>query len=951
MNTIKIFLASSAELKDDRKEFEEFIGRENKLLQQKGTFLHLDIWEDFIDAVSATRLQDEYNKKIQAADIFVMLFFTKVGMYTSEEFDNALEQFKKAEKPLIYTYFKNADIKFGSLNRKEANSVWDFQEKLKALGHFQTAYENDSELKLHFKEQLDELFASNLLGISLDSQEVIPAWQIPKCLSAGQPSVPPGFVGREIELADVKKKLETYGLLMINSEGGMGKTTLAAKYLNDRQQYYKHYAWLFCDKGIIEQMKTLAASLHIDLGQNKSEDEQLLVIKTAMQNLPRTCLLILDNANEPKHIAAFQQLFDGLQWHILLTSRCQQVLPKENEYTLNHLNEEHARQFFKTYHDEKTPDFESLLGKFLAGIGYNTLMIELFSKNLHELSAIGETLANTLEQFSQKGLFLGERSFEIKTAYTGNIHREAATTDQILEVLYDLTKLEEAEKRILINLALLPAENHLLSLLTEVLIPDNKIGFAKQLKALAQKGWLGTDTKSYRISPVVQQIVLAKNTGSIEEIASNLVMNLNKKLVHDGVSLVNLGTYTQARPYADMAKFVTAFLHTDNFDTGLLFLYLSDYYKAIGSLKASLKNLSAATEIFKKIDQENYAVCIERLGHLYQQQGDFKTALRYFEQYNELGKTLSEANPQSQSLKNGLAISYEKLGTIYHQQGDLKKALKYFTQYNDSCKILFDAYPNSETQKNWLAISYLKLGDVYQQQGDLKTAIKYFELYHDLCKELVDTNPKSESHKSGLSISLERLGDIYLDQHDFKKALILFDEYKNLCNELYEANPQSEALKFGVAVSYERLGNIYQEQGDLKAALGLYQKETDLISEMFKENPHSEDIKYGLASSFERLGDTYQQQNDYDNALLFYERQKDVCRQMTEDNPYSVRVQEGLADSYANVGNAFIKLNKVNEARDNFEQAKKILLKLTKDVPEAVEYMKKLQRLKEKIKP
>ena len=64
MNTIKIFLASSAELSKDRKEFENFIGRENKRLQPQGIFLHLDIWEDFIDAISATRLQDNIHTKV-----------------------------------------------------------------------------------------------------------------------------------------------------------------------------------------------------------------------------------------------------------------------------------------------------------------------------------------------------------------------------------------------------------------------------------------------------------------------------------------------------------------------------------------------------------------------------------------------------------------------------------------------------------------------------------------------------------------------------------------------------------------------------------------------------------------------------------------------------------------------------------------------------------------------
>jgi hypothetical protein len=70
----KIFLASSSELKSDRKEFEIFINRKNKDLIKKGFFIELVIWEDFLDAMSRTRLQDEYNKAVKECDIFVMLF-------------------------------------------------------------------------------------------------------------------------------------------------------------------------------------------------------------------------------------------------------------------------------------------------------------------------------------------------------------------------------------------------------------------------------------------------------------------------------------------------------------------------------------------------------------------------------------------------------------------------------------------------------------------------------------------------------------------------------------------------------------------------------------------------------------------------------------------------------------------------------------------------------------
>ena len=50
-DTIKIFLASSSELADDRREFELFVGRKNKDWIAKGVFLHLVMWEDFFDEI------------------------------------------------------------------------------------------------------------------------------------------------------------------------------------------------------------------------------------------------------------------------------------------------------------------------------------------------------------------------------------------------------------------------------------------------------------------------------------------------------------------------------------------------------------------------------------------------------------------------------------------------------------------------------------------------------------------------------------------------------------------------------------------------------------------------------------------------------------------------------------------------------------------------------------
>lgn len=159
MKTIQIFLASSAELVEDRRAFEIFLNRRNKDLVKEKIFLELVIWEDFLDAMAKTRLQDEYNEALKKSDIFVMLFYTKVGKYTKEEFDTAYREFQQNGTPLIYTYFKNAP---SDTERQE--SLGEFKQHLNELGHFYVPYKNIEGLQLHFMEQLEKLHRKGFLN-------------------------------------------------------------------------------------------------------------------------------------------------------------------------------------------------------------------------------------------------------------------------------------------------------------------------------------------------------------------------------------------------------------------------------------------------------------------------------------------------------------------------------------------------------------------------------------------------------------------------------------------------------------------------------------------------------------------------------------------------------------------------------------------------------------------
>ena len=167
MQKIKIFLASSSELKADREQFEIFIYRECKNRFDDGVFLHLDIWEDFLDAMSATGLQSEYNKAIADCDIFVLLAWNKVGKYTAEEFEKAFGTFKENQKPFIFTYFKPSETR----DRDALKSLWEFEDKLSELKHYKTVYENIEGLREHFGNQLDKLAKDGFNKLSLAAGE------------------------------------------------------------------------------------------------------------------------------------------------------------------------------------------------------------------------------------------------------------------------------------------------------------------------------------------------------------------------------------------------------------------------------------------------------------------------------------------------------------------------------------------------------------------------------------------------------------------------------------------------------------------------------------------------------------------------------------------------------------------------------------------------------------
>ena len=146
IRTIKIFLASSEELADERIRFGDFIRTLDDTYEQRGFRIKLIKWEDLPKGNDGRPTQETYNEHVRQCDLFVSLFYTKAGQFTIEEYNVARQTQRECDKPIIYVFLRVLDK-----GEQEDKSLADFKQNvLGTVKHYWTNYENSDALQLKF---------------------------------------------------------------------------------------------------------------------------------------------------------------------------------------------------------------------------------------------------------------------------------------------------------------------------------------------------------------------------------------------------------------------------------------------------------------------------------------------------------------------------------------------------------------------------------------------------------------------------------------------------------------------------------------------------------------------------------------------------------------------------------------------------------------------------------
>ena len=95
MKKIKIFLASSEELKQERLELADLISHMNLTLEYEDVRIYLVKWEYLDATMRPLHKQEEYNKTLEKCELCLVLFATSFGKYTDSELKTAYDKLCK----------------------------------------------------------------------------------------------------------------------------------------------------------------------------------------------------------------------------------------------------------------------------------------------------------------------------------------------------------------------------------------------------------------------------------------------------------------------------------------------------------------------------------------------------------------------------------------------------------------------------------------------------------------------------------------------------------------------------------------------------------------------------------------------------------------------------------------------------------------------------------------
>lgn len=388
----KFFIASSSELKAERDECVLVITELNKLYPQlrfEPVLFELDMPSG---SSTLERIQDDINILLEEADIMIVLFYSRIGQFTKEEFNLAGKKGKK-----IFLYFKDGFTPTTTEEIKSYTDVMDLRKLIDQESHIRyLTFTREIFNGLLYKD-LSKYVRFSLLNSDHDIQQgsLLKFPKAPAPFLAHPYGVAKNFTGRmaEQEVLTAWAGAENNPVCVITAIGGTGKSTLCWKWLhntilNTPGKYKGIIWWSFYQQGFEEFLNAFyhyTATREIKPG-NVLRDEIGEILQLLINN---RFLLIWDG---------FERLLRGYT-----SSEEIAASGSAKEKTGNEHWEKHKREPVSQVVDFFLKSLTTGKSKILINSRHNPTSLEGL-EGVEPIDISGLSLTDTVEFFNKEGI-------------------------------------------------------------------------------------------------------------------------------------------------------------------------------------------------------------------------------------------------------------------------------------------------------------------------------------------------------------------------------------------------------------------------------------------------------------------------------------------------------------------------------------------------------------------
>jgi predicted ATPase/DNA-binding SARP family transcriptional activator len=681
------------------------------------------------------------------------------------------------------------------------------------------------------------------------------------------------FIGREREIAAVKRLLQQTRLLTLTGAGGCGKTRLALQVGVDLLEEHADGVWLvelaaLADPSLVAQ--TVATALGVREGPGHPLTETL--IDTLR---PKQVLLLLDNCEHL--LPACAHLTENLlqacpQLRVLATSREALGLLGEQSYRVGPLSLPEPRQLPPL---ERLQEYEAVQ-LFTDRAGLGQAMFALTAANAASVVQVcqqldGMPLAIELAAARVKALPVEQIAarlddmFRLLTGGSRTALRRHQTLRALIDWSYDL--LSEEERALLRRLSVFAGG---WTLEAAEGVCEGDVIEAWQvfdlLTSLVEKSLViynerERDVRNRLLETVRQyardRLLEVGETASVQGRHRDWFLALAERAEPE------LGG-PEARTWLDRLEAEHENLRAalawsgaqGHIEAGLRLVgALAEFWFVRGYLREGRQHLAGLLALpGAEARTAARAKALRGVGLLASLQGDHQAARALSEESLAIFRELGD--------RRGIALSLNYLGYVPPDRGNeaAKRAL-----FEESLSIFREM-----GDKLGIADSLLNLGNLAAEQGEHEAAQMLVEESLAIFREI--------GHKHGIALSLRWLGRAAQQEGEYEAARALLEESLAISQELGD--------KVGSAGHLNRLGMLAHDQGDHVAARALFEESLAI----YRELGH----KDGMARSLGFLGLVANSKGEYQAARASLNESLAIFRELGNKEGI-VKDLEGLA--------------------------------------------------------